>query len=585
MVRACESAICCRASEHVQDILRGIQVPKPLACLLPDASETTQMTETSFQKMVVSAAQSPHAAARSIVQDLFERRFHGANESDSLTKSLSNLAHFHSRMVYGPRPWNKVQEWELIDVLGFKWLCRIAEQQAALKPELAIQTCDALSRCVPRWSDKLTDATHDVVSDQIQRMLEIAAKHVHAGRLNVDEFFVRGITRHGVWGLTPAMVEVLTVEQQCIIIQDVTSASQIGMLPPLRRLEWLRALSGEARQRAVQNLAEQIGTLDDSVLEFVRMELFVLRGWPTPEAPRPRELEQRVDASSKPGPPSDETTTVGPQLTEHIADVAQGTSAGNGGRQGTHVHELTPTVRTLERAAAAGSSSGSGARGERPSAAVEKQEAVAQASSDLAKAILLSKADMPLSGVPLSSDGVVILRLTRKARSPEVQEALTTSPTLSKCHQRVLEAGCDIMPDWAGGAKLLVPLTTEQLEESGHELSDHHVVALTSDVEHIRAALYNIRFPDRPKITFDSRTERHTPAAECTGAGTGGDGPTEEVSPERGASSGARQEPPQLAEEDDDKEIVDVVVECPFPRTDSSVGFPENPYLREGMQA
>jgi len=483
-------------------------------------------------------------------------------------------------------------EWELIDVLGFKWFCGIAEQQAALKPELPFKFCDALSQCIPRSFDKLTDATHAVVRDQIQRMWEIAAKHVHAGRLNVNElFFECGLeaAKH----LTPSIVEVLTVDKQCQIIRlrcRETALFPIGM-SPRRRLEWLRALSGEARQLAVQELAEEIGTLDDSAREFVRMELFVLGGWPTPEAPRPRELEQRVEACSKPGPPSVETTNLGPQLTEHIADVAQGsggrqgTSAGNGGRQGTHVHELTPTVRTLERAAAAGSSSGSGARGERPSAAVEKQEAVAQASSDLAKAIVLSKADMPLSGVPLSSDGVVILRLTRKARSPEVQEALTTSPILSECHQRVLEAGCDIMPDWAGGAKLLVPLTREQLEESGHELSDHHVVALTSDVEHIRAALYNIRFPDRPKITFDSRTERHTRAAECTGAGTGGDGPTEEVSPERGASSGAQQEPPQPAEEDDDKEIVDVVVECPFPRTDSSVGFPENPYLREGMQA
>merc|ERR1712232_1299078 len=68
--------------------------------------------------------------------------------------------------------------------------------------------------------------------------------------------------------------------------------------------------------------------------------------------------------------------------------------------------------------------------------------ATAQENSALSRALLESKRDMPEPGVPLSGDGVVILRLTRMARSPEVHAKLTESSALSHCHKRVTDAGC-----------------------------------------------------------------------------------------------------------------------------------------------
>ena len=61
------------------------------------------------------------------------------------------------------------------------------------------------------------------------------------------------------------------------------------------------------------------------------------------------------------------------------------------------------------------------------------------------RALQLSKAELP----PLSSDGVVLFRLTRMAHTREVETVLLESPMLTECRNRVLDAGCEIMPPWA----------------------------------------------------------------------------------------------------------------------------------------
>ncbi len=53
----------------------------------------------------------------------------------------------------------------------------------------------------------------------------------------------------------------------------------------------------------------------------------------------------------------------------------------------------------------------------------------------------------------------------------------------------VADAGCDVEPEWANGALLRVPMTEEHLQELGLELQHHHVVALTENLESIRAGL------------------------------------------------------------------------------------------------
>jgi len=174
------------------------------------------------------------------------------------------------------------------------------------------------------------------------------------------------------------------------------------------------------------------------------------------------------------------------------------------------------------------------------------EEAREQENADLAQAILFSKHSG--AELPLNSDGVVVLRLTRKARSPAVSLVLKTSEALSHCHKRVADAGCSFSPAWACGAKMLVPLTEEQLQESGKQLSDHHIMALASDMESIRTALKEICSKDRPKLHVSDDCSDH---ASMEGVAHHSD--------------------------DDNDDVIDFVVEAEYaPRTDSDVGFPES---------
>ena len=43
------------------------------------------------------------------------------------------------------------------------------------------------------------------------------------------------------------------------------------------------------------------------------------------------------------------------------------------------------------------------------------------------------------------------------------------------------ESGCEVMPSWANGAMLLVPLTVDQGHEAQFCLRAHNIVALESD--------------------------------------------------------------------------------------------------------
>ena len=68
--------------------------------------------------------------------------------------------------------------------------------------------------------------------------------------------------------------------------------------------------------------------------------------------------------------------------------------------------------------------------------------------------------------VPLSSDGVLCFRLTRKANAPHVNELLfNIEGPLAELHRRVLEAGCEVAPEWSPVKALFVPLTQAQLLE------------------------------------------------------------------------------------------------------------------------
>merc|ERR1712048_814706 len=104
-----------------------------------------------------------------------------------------------------------------------------------------------------------------------------------------------------------------------------------------------------------------------------------------------------------------------------------------------------------------------------------------------------------MGGLPLNPDGIVVVRLTRKSRSPEVRQAILGSQFTAQAVRSVHDAGCELEPEWADGAMLLVPLTEELVCESGIQLTHTHVIAMAGDVENIRQAFKTIRQPPGKK--------------------------------------------------------------------------------------
>lgn len=174
-----------------------------------------------------------------------------------------------------------------------------------------------------------------------------------------------------------------------------------------------------------------------------------------------------------------------------------------------------------------------------------KEEKVACENADIIQAYQNSKLDIPEEGVPLNSDGVVVLRLTRMARSPRLRNHLKTTSTLERARRFVIDAGCSLEPSWAAEAQLFVPLTHDQVVEAGLELSFDYVLLLISFYEDFKLALheFNCQGKKRPKFAPLDRGEMFR--AEVEGEGT------VEVEP----------------------------VSIMALRTDSSVGFPQNPHM------
>eukprot|EP00930_Biecheleria_cincta_P025521 TRINITY_DN18163_c0_g2_i1.p1 TRINITY_DN18163_c0_g2~~TRINITY_DN18163_c0_g2_i1.p1 ORF type:complete len:519 (-),score=92.22 TRINITY_DN18163_c0_g2_i1:300-1856(-) len=184
-----------------------------------------------------------------------------------------------------------------------------------------------------------------------------------------------------------------------------------------------------------------------------------------------------------------------------------------------------------------------------------------------------SKANIPSTGLPLNSDGVVVLRLTRMACSLKLREHLRTAETLAPCRQRVVEAGCAVEPESTNGPQFFVPLTHDQIVEAELELSSEHVVLLNSDVEQFREALreFNCKGKRRPALNpvhFGdmSRGKSHDLAsADCP------------------ASSSSTQNTAYEEVPADDEGPVEVEPVGYFTvRADSSLGYPEAVYPRVG---
>ena len=117
------------------------------------------------------------------------------------------------------------------------------------------------------------------------------------------------------------------------------------------------------------------------------------------------------------------------------------------------------------------------------------------------QALLESKAEVP----PLSSDGVVLLRLTRKACTPPVLEVLMRSPLLAGVRRRAAEAKCSVAPFGEKGPKFFVPWsdqTLKELADAGFKLEGYHILAHRSDKALIEQAFKaSLSCQKRPKVT------------------------------------------------------------------------------------
>ena len=138
--------------------------------------------------------------------------------------------------------------------------------------------------------------------------------------------------------------------------------------------------------------------------------------------------------------------------------------------ESTEPHPVSESVGIMEWPPGASSSGDAQAH---PDSTSDKESGPDQdTTDDLLTALRNSKSDNP----PLSGDGVVIFRLTRKAHAEEVNAVLfdATGP-LSPLHRRVLEAGCEVAPEWSPIKALFVPLTQPQLQELAQGPRGHEV--------------------------------------------------------------------------------------------------------------
>eukprot|EP00435_Cladocopium_sp_Y103_P067609 s45_g30.t1 len=183
----------------------------------------------------------------------------------------------------------------------------------------------------------------------------------------------------------------------------------------------------------------------------------------------------------------------------------------------------------------------------------DPREADAKTTDDLMTALQLSRDQVPV----LNIDGVCVFRLTRMASSDHVTRVLldATGP-LRQLHRRVLEAGCEVNPEWSPVKALLVPITESQmaelqaLAEHGYELTKRdHILALQTDQDLITKALSQICRKNRPKLK--------KAGPEIPEAAMPADAPVEQ-------------------QDDSDEDEPLLVLESGL-RTDSDVGYPSYP--------
>jgi len=178
-------------------------------------------------------------------------------------------------------------------------------------------------------------------------------------------------------------------------------------------------------------------------------------------------------------------------MEQELEDAVEGQEEG-GMMEATEVDER-PRSASSEEAGAE----------ERASPETSEQEALLLEQRELQEALLRSKADAR------NADGVTICRLTSK--SPQITAHLLSSQELQEHFENVRSAGCDVCPEWANGAILLVPLTHSQVLEAEIDLQSHNIVLLSVDVAKVESALKQM--PKRKRNNAAIKPEHHVDKA------------------------------------------------------------------------
>lgn len=93
---------------------------------------------------------------------------------------------------------------------------------------------------------------------------------------------------------------------------------------------------------------------------------------------------------------------------------------------------------------------------------------------------------------------LVVLRLTK--RNEHVLDVMLKEMCLQQVRAQVEEAGCEILPEWAGGAVVLAPLTKQQADEAGVQLRPHHIVVAQQNQALVEQVLATIPKRRRPGV-------------------------------------------------------------------------------------
>jgi len=134
--------------------------------------------------------------------------------------------------------------------------------------------------------------------------------------------------------------------------------------------------------------------------------------------------------------------------------------------------------------------------------------------AELSEALMRSKEDLAYPSKMLGSMNIVQWRLTRRARCPEVENALLTSRCLQSQRERMEADGLELRPAFAGGVWVFARITEQDFTLADLETCDADILMYPGDEHAFREALSEIPKKHRPGLRKTSQS------CDCEDAGS-----------------------------------------------------------------